>query len=375
MGGQVRAVSPGVPGGGPQRPSPRFGGELRFDRISKRFGATSALEDISLTVPDGAFCTLLGPSGCGKTTLLRIAAGFVDPDAGSVSLGGRDLADIPPSRRNMGFVFQSYALFPTKTVAENIAFPLSVRGAAVATIAERVAELCALAGLEGLEARYPHEISGGQQQRVALARALAADPPVLLLDEPLAALDARIRERLRVEVRRIVDEIGVTAIYVTHDQDEAIAIADQIVVMDRGVIRQTGRPEDVYLAPVHGFVARFVGASSRLDCTVLDARRIRIGGEVLDAAIKTVPGPADLFLRPEDVVIGAGGVAAMVERAAFRGPVWRLTLRLADGQTLEAEAPTPRWREAPIAPGTQVSWSAPAARLHVFSPEGGGGAP
>ncbi len=340
---------------------------LRFDRIAKRFGATRALDDVSLTVPDGTFCTLLGPSGCGKTTLLRIAAGFVSPDTGAVSLAGRDLADISPSRRNMGFVFQSYALFPTKTVAENIAFPLSVRGAARKVIAARVGELCALAGLDGLEARYPHELSGGQQQRVALARALAADPPVLLLDEPLAALDARIRQRLRAEMRRIVDEIGVTAIYVTHDQEEAISIADQIVVMDRGVVRQTGRPEEIYLDPAHPFVASFVGASSRLACTVLDGGRVRVGGDVLDATVKAAPGPGLVYLRPEDVVIGAGAVGAVVERAAFRGPFWRLTLRLRDGQALEAEVPTPRWQDTPLAPGTEVGWSAPAARLHVFA--------
>ncbi|MEO1456740.1 MAG: ABC transporter ATP-binding protein [Pseudomonadota bacterium] len=354
------------------RPSSPFGGELAFERIAKRFGSTAALHDVSLTVPDGSFCTLLGPSGCGKTTLLRIAAGFVDPDAGRVTLGGRDLADTPPSRRNMGFVFQSYALFPTKTVAENIAFPLSVRGAGRAAMAARVAELCALAGLEGLEGRYPHEVSGGQQQRVALARALAADPPVLLLDEPLAALDARIRQRLRAEVRRIVDEIGVTAIYVTHDQEEAIAVADQIVVMDRGVLRQAGRPEEIYLEPAHAFVASFVGASSRLACEVLDAGQIRLGPDVLVGTIKAPPGPGHAFLRPEDVVLDAGGRGAVVERAAFLGPVWRLTLRLGDGQALEAEIATPRWQATPLPPGTPVAWSVPPARLHVFAADDAG---
>ena len=227
--------------------------------LTKRFGASRAVDGLTLEVAQGELVTLVGGSGCGKTTTLRMIAGFERPDAGEVAFDGRVVNDVPPRRRDVGIVFQSYALFPTMTVADNIAFGLRVARWPAARRRERVAEMVALTGLAGLEARYANQLSGGQQQRVALARALARQPGVLLLDEPLSALDAKIRLRLRGELRKIQQDLGITTVYVTHDQEEALSIADRIAVMRDGRIEQVGRPEEVYTTPRTGFVADFIG--------------------------------------------------------------------------------------------------------------------
>ncbi len=312
--------------------------------MRKRFGAATALDSVSLAIAAGEFVALLGASGCGKTTLLRIAAGFTAPDAGRVILDGRDATALPPGEREMGFVFQSYALFPTKTAAENIGFPLRVAGRHRREAAARVAEVAELCGIAELLGRYPHELSGGQQQRVALARAVAPAPRLLLLDEPLAALDARIRHRLRDEIRGLTDRLGMTALYVTHDQEEALAIADRVVVMREGRIEQDGPPEEVYLRPASRFVAEFVGQATLLPGEVAGGVP-RAEGIAWPVRPGAPDGPCLLVLRPEELATDPDGpLRGTVERARFLGGVLRIVLRLASGTRLTADLParTPR---------------------------------
>ncbi|MFZ9444296.1 MAG: ABC transporter ATP-binding protein [Ilumatobacteraceae bacterium] len=237
---------------------------LEFSSIRKCFGPTVALADFDLTIAPGEFISLLGPSGCGKTTALRIAAGFERADAGTVSLGGHELSPIPAHKRNMGMVFQSYSLFPNLDVRKNVAFGLKTRRLESSVIARRVDEMLEIVQLSGLGDRFPHQLSGGQQQRVALARALAVRPEVLLLDEPLSALDARVRSTLRDEIKRIQRDTGVTTLFVTHDQDEALAMSDRVGVMSEGRLEQVGSPHEVYQSPASPFVARFVGSINEI---------------------------------------------------------------------------------------------------------------
>ena len=237
---------------------------LEFSSIRKCFGPTVALADFDLKIAPGEFISLLGPSGCGKTTALRIAAGFERADAGTVSLGGHELSPIPAHKRNMGMVFQSYSLFPNLDVRKNVAFGLKTRRLESSVIARRVDEMLEIVQLSGLGDRFPHQLSGGQQQRVALARALAVRPEVLLLDEPLSALDARVRSTLRDEIKRIQRDTGVTTLFVTHDQDEALAMSDRVGVMSEGRVEQVGSPHEVYQSPASPFVARFVGSINEI---------------------------------------------------------------------------------------------------------------
>ena len=237
---------------------------LEFSSVKKCFGPTVALADFDLTIAPGEFISLLGPSGCGKTTALRIAAGFERADAGTVSLGGHDLSPIPAHKRNMGMVFQSYSLFPNLDVRKNVAFGLKTRRIESSVIARRVDEMLEIVQLSGLGDRFPHQLSGGQQQRVALARALAVRPEVLLLDEPMSALDARVRSTLRDEIKRIQRDTGVTTLFVTHDQDEALAMSDRVGVMSEGRVEQVGSPHEVYQSPASPFVARFVGSINEI---------------------------------------------------------------------------------------------------------------
>ena len=284
---------------------------ISFTGIRKTFGATVALESLDLDLQPGELVSLLGPSGCGKTTALRIAAGFEVPDAGIVSLSHRDITRTPAHQRNMGMVFQSYSLFPNLTVAQNIEFGLRNRKIEKVKRLTRVGEMLELVQLDDLGKRYPHQLSGGQQQRVALARALAVQPEVLLLDEPLSALDAKVRATLRDEIRRIQTELKTTTLFVTHDQEEALAISDRIGVMSNGQLEQLGTPEDVYLRPASPFVARFVGS------------------------INEFPNSNDsgkILVRPEDVTISTDeeelAMRGTITRVTFQGPVTIISVRV-----------------------------------------------
>ncbi len=309
---------------------------------------------MSLAVEAGSFVTLLGASGCGKTTLLRIAAGFTAPDSGAVLIDGVDATARPPGERGMGFVFQSYALFPTKTVAENIGFALSIAGMRRAALRERVRAVAAMVSLDALLERYPHELSGGQQQRAALARAIAPNPRLLLLDEPLAALDAAIRARLRDEIRALTDRLGMTALYVTHDQEEALAISDRIVVMREGRIAQEGEPAEIYHRPACRFVAGFVGTATLIEAEA-SGGVVRGAGVEWPAGMTPPPdGPCLVVVRPEELAPTdpGQGLSGTVLAARFLGATRRVTLRLACGQALVADIPA---RAHPVAPGQMLS--------------------
>ena len=302
--------------------------------VSKRFGAATAVDELSLDIAQGELVSFVGGSGCGKTTTLRMIAGFERPDAGDVLFDDRRMNDVAPRKRDVGIVFQSYALFPTMTVAENIAFGLRVARWPDVRIRERVAEMIELTHLRGFESRYANQLSGGQQQRVALARALARRPGILLLDEPLSALDAKIRQRLRTEIRKIQQDLGVTTIYVTHDQEEALSIADRIAVMRDGRIEQVGPPEQVYAAPRSDFVADFIGISNLLDCRVVSADGV-VEWEGERFRVELPAGARErviVSLRPEKLTVvaatdpsaGANRLHGVVEVPTFLGPIVRV---------------------------------------------------
>jgi putative spermidine/putrescine transport system ATP-binding protein len=288
-------------------------GGLVLDRVCKRYGDRCAVDDVTLAVPHGAFACFLGPSGCGKTTLMRMIAGLEAPSAGTISLYGRDITREPANRRGIGMVFQSLALFPHLSVAENIAFGLRLQGRDARQRRTRVAELLELVRLGGFEGRAIGELSGGQRQRVAIARALAQEPQVFLLDEPFSALDARLRDALQAELRQLQQQLRITTILVTHDQREAMALADCIVVMGAGRIQQHGAPADIYRAPANRFVADFVGLSNLLPVEVLDRETVRMGGRRIAVAAgsgQPAGAQATLSIRPEDIRI-AGPAQAL----------------------------------------------------------------
>jgi ABC-type Fe3+/spermidine/putrescine transport system ATPase subunit len=339
--------------------------DITLRNITKRFGVVTAVDGVSLEIASGEFVCLLGASGCGKTTLLRIMAGFTRPDAGEVLADGTRVDLLPPNKREVGYVFQSYALFPTKTVAGNIGFGLAVRHRPKAEIARRVAELCELTRLEGMEYRYPHELSGGQQQRVALARALAIQPSILLLDEPLSALDAKIRAHLRGEIRAVVDRLKVTTVYVTHDQEEALSIADRVAVMEAGRLLQIDAPMNIYLRPRQRFIADFVGTSNMLPGRPLGDARVEVDGVQLDATVPEALRAAAavvVCIRPEHVMVrrldgGAAGGKGIVSATSFTGPTVRAHLSIAGGQPLIADVPTHEWLTLGVRQGDAVTWS------------------
>ncbi|MBD3787394.1 MAG: ABC transporter ATP-binding protein [Sphingomonadales bacterium] len=302
---------------------------LTISHLEKSFGANRVVKDFNLEVAQGEFISLLGPSGCGKTTVLRMVAGFETPSSGTIVIDGQEVSRLKPNRRNIGMVFQSYALFPNLTVAQNVGFGLKVAGMPGAQIAPRVAEMLELIGLPQLGERYPYQLSGGQQQRVALARALAPKPRVLLLDEPLSALDAKVRVSLRNEIRAIQRELGITTIFVTHDQEEALSMSDRVVVMHQGIADQVGTPFEIYNRPATRFVANFVGTLNAIEAEVLDAAsgRVRIG--LHEAALgRALPvGPrVTLGLRPEMVRLGPGEItlSGRIAEVDFLGSVIRL---------------------------------------------------
>ncbi|WP_395675824.1 ABC transporter ATP-binding protein [Inquilinus sp.] len=313
---------------------------LAIEGITKSYGATPAVDGVSLTLARGEFVTLLGDSGCGKTTLLRIIGGFARPDGGRILRSGEDVTRLAASRRRIGFVFQSYALFPTKTVADNISFALDIARRQKAEIRDRVGELARLVEIEPLLQRFPHELSGGQQQRVALARAIASDPEILLLDEPMSALDARIRARLRGELKALISRLGVTTLYVTHDQEEALSLSDRVAVMRRGRIEQLGAPAEIYHRPASRFVAEFIGTANLIEGSVRDG--------ALASADASWPAPAaagrgngtaaTLLFRPEHIGLlpgtRAGGISGTVLATSFMGSVERLSVALPSGKVI-----------------------------------------
>jgi putative spermidine/putrescine transport system ATP-binding protein len=296
---------------------------LVLQNLTKRFGDVAAVDDLSLSVERGEFVALLGPSGCGKTTTLQMIAGFVEPTAGSIRLDNRDLTRVKPAARGLGIVFQSYALFPHMTAAQNVAFGLEMRRIAKPERDRRVADAMALVGLSGLSDRHPRRMSGGQQQRVALARALVIKPDVLLLDEPLSNLDAKLREEMQVELRQIQRTVGTTTILVTHDQSEAMALSDRIVVMNRGRVEQEAKPSDIYQYPANAFVADFVGKINVLPATISGCA-VQIGQARWSGAT-VADGKASASIRPERITFtGQPGVAGTVRAKVFQGHHWLL---------------------------------------------------
>ena len=321
---------------------------IEVQDVSKRFGTFEALHDVSVTVTDGALTALLGPSGSGKSTLLRVIAGLEAPDSGTVRISGQEMTAAPARSRGVGFVFQHYAPFKHMTVRNNIAFGLSVRKRPKTEIDERVAELLELVRLDGLAGRYPSQLSGGQLQRMALARALAVRPKVLLLDEPFGALDAQVRAELRVWLRRLHDEIHVTTIFVTHDQEEAMEVAEQIVVMNAGRIEQTGTPRELYEHPMSEFVMSFIGPVNRI---------------------------GNAYLRPHDVQIvpeaGGNTTEALVKRVVHLGFEVRVELTLPDGREISAQVTRAAASELELAEGQILTVRLPAPRVFTPAPEPG----
>jgi putative spermidine/putrescine transport system ATP-binding protein len=325
---------------------------VRLDGLTRRYGSVTALDVLDLDVPSGEFLALLGPSGCGKTTALRAIAGFDRPDAGRVLLDGRDITGQPANKRDMGMVFQAYSLFPNLTVAENVAFGLRVRRRDKAERTGRAGELLELVGLADRGDRYPHQLSGGQQQRVALARALAVAPQVLLLDEPLSALDAQVRVQLREEIRRIQLELGITTVFVTHDQAEALSVADRVGVMRGGRLEQVASPDELYERPATAFVAEFVGTMNRLPAALVDGG-VELLGTRRPVAGDRPPGAVAALVRPESLLVTADdtGTGRVVTRT-FSGASTRVLVALPDG--VEVRVDVASATSADLTPGTAV---------------------
>lgn len=318
---------------------------VELDGVRKQFGPIQAVHGADIVFEEGSFTTLLGPSGCGKTTILRMISGLETPTSGDIRIGGKRINDVPIHKRNLGLVFQNYALFPHRTIGENIAFGLKYRQVSKSDAAIKVREALDIVRLPGVEDRYPSQLSGGQQQRIALARAIVIEPDVLLLDEPLSALDANLREDMRVELKSIQDRIGVTSIFVTHDQSEALAMSDKIVVMSAGRVEQIGAPDEVYNTPASEFVASFLGASNLLEARVVDRDAGHVVLETAEFGRTPVPlshaatlgdrPDAKLMVRAEKLTLapdGAEGVAAVVEAVDYQGQLARYFLRLGDTQ-------------------------------------------
>ncbi|WP_244230609.1 ABC transporter ATP-binding protein [Rathayibacter sp. VKM Ac-2762] len=317
------------------------GARVRFVDVERHYGSARALDGVSFDVAPGEFIALLGPSGCGKTTALRALSGLERIDAGRILVDEEDVAHVPVAKRDMGMVFQSYSLFPHLRARENVEFGLRTRGVGARERRAAAGEALEVVGLGALGDRYAHELSGGQQQRLALARALVTRPRVLLLDEPLSALDAKVRVQLRDEIKRLQSEIGITTFFVTHDQEEALAVADRVAVMNAGRIEQLGAPEDLYARPATAFTARFVGLSTVVAGTVSSGSVLALGVRLplVDAAV--ADGPVSVFLRPEDLAVVADGapdsLPGVVLASSFLGPVRRSTVRLSTGEEVTVQ--------------------------------------
>jgi iron(III) transport system ATP-binding protein len=355
---------------------------IEIRHLGKTFGNFRALKDINLDIAEKEFITFLGPSGCGKTTMLRTLAGFIAPDQGTIRVNGHELSSpagtIPPEQRRMGMVFQNYAVWPHMTVFENVAFGLEIAKADRGQVGERVARVLAAVGLTGLEQRHPGQLSGGQQQRVALARSLVVEPSILLLDEPLSNLDAKLRERMRVELKALQRRIGLTFIYVTHDQAEAMALSDRIVVFNQGAVQQIGAPREIYEQPANLFVADFMGLVNLLPAELLEHAdgigRVRIGAHELRATVgrETVAGsgPVTLVIRPEairliDGMEGENRLAGTVADATFLGNIVDYQIDIGGG-VLRVQGD----RRAVLEPGARVSLAIAVAECTVMRDTG-----
>jgi putative spermidine/putrescine transport system ATP-binding protein len=357
--------------------------DLVLSSLRKTYGQTVAVDDVSLRVAEGELVALLGPSGCGKTTTLRMIAGFIEPTAGRIMIGGRDVTHLPPHRRDTGMVFQSYALFPHMTVAQNVAFGLEMRKVARAEAERRVADALSLVRLGHLGDRLPRQLSGGQQQRVALARALVVNPGVFLLDEPLSNLDAKLRLEVRVEIRELQRRLGLTTVFVTHDQEEALTLADRLVVMANGVVQQVGTPEELYESPANLFVAGFIGRSNVLQGRLVAPGRFESRGG-LAVAVATdgrAPGAAALAIRPERLALAAPDAALPpgINRATGRltlvtylGASTEYRVGLAGDEVLTATLPTPPGSDPlrRLAAGDAVTLTWPAEACRLLAPDG-----
>jgi ABC-type Fe3+/spermidine/putrescine transport system ATPase subunit len=346
--------------------------------VAKRFGAVAAVDDVTLEVADGELFTLLGPSGCGKTTLLRLIAGFHPPDAGEIWFGDRRVDGLRPYERNIGMVFQNYALWPHMTVRANITYGLKLRRLPAAQIGARLDAGLRKVNLAGLEDRYPGQLSGGQQQRVALARALVLNPDILLLDEPLSNLDAKIRVQVRGEIKKLQRELGITTVYVTHDQEEALSLSDRVAVMREGRVLQTAPPKELYERPVNRFVADFVGTNNFIAAT---CREVNGAGVVLDTPVGVVHGRAApgivagarclVAVRPENLALGAAGdnvVPGRIALASYLGNTLRYDVDTAAGLLLRVDIRDP-WHHEPLAPGHAVQVTFPASAVLTLPDE------
>ncbi len=345
--------------------------QLDIQGLAKRYGDFYAVREVSLGIADGEFVVLLGPSGCGKTTTLRMVAGFIEPTSGHVKLGGTDVTLLPPWKRNAGMVFQSYALFPHMTVAENVAFGLEMRKLPKADIARRVEEALSLVRLKGYGARLPRQLSGGQQQRVALARALAIRPDVLLLDEPLSNLDAKLRQEVRVEIRELQKQLGLTTVMVTHDQEEALTMADRLVVMNEGSVRQVGSQRDLYERPADRFVAGFVGRTTFVEGRIEKPGSFRTAGGLSIACADGAAGPASLSLRPERLEIAPVRQAGLdnslpgtVEFVSYLGALIDIHVRLSPTDRLVVQVANRNGDFAPeVGQAVFVGWHKSAGQV------------
>jgi iron(III) transport system ATP-binding protein len=351
---------------------------VKLERLTKRFESPEgrpvvAVDDVSLELGGGSFVTLLGPSGCGKTTTLRMIAGFETPTTGRILVDGADVSRRTPDKREMGMVFQSYALFPHLTVFENVAYGLRLRRRSGSGLREAVDRTLALVNLQGLGSRRPSELSGGQQQRVALARAMAIEPRVLLFDEPLSNLDAKLRVSLRTEIRRIQQTLGITSVYVTHDQSEAMALSDVVVVMNAGRVEQSGPPDEVYRRPATRFVADFIGRANFVDARVTTADGGEADVEMLGERLR-VPAAsgvraatdATVVIRPESIRVGVGEQRATVRRATFLGPMAEYELAIQDAVLLAVDAD---WMGRGLHDvGDEVTWSLRAEQAYALPP-------
>ncbi|WP_370947343.1 ABC transporter ATP-binding protein [Amycolatopsis sp. cg5] len=334
----------------------RTGASVEFRALRREFGEVKALAGLDLSITPGELVALLGPSGCGKTTALRVLAGLEQADSGEVLVDGSDVVGVPANKRDMGMVFQAYSLFPNLTVRDNVAFGLRLRGKSAASRHKRAQELLELVGLDSHGPRYPHQLSGGQQQRVALARALAIEPRVLLLDEPLSALDAQVRNQLRDEIRRLQLRVGITTLFVTHDQEEALSIADRVGVMRAGRLEQCDTPAELYARPATAFVAEFVGTMNHLP-GVITGEEVDVAGHRLPLAnrgARTEGQQVKVLVRPESVSLDpASDGPVKITDHSFRGAVTRVTATLPDGTTLLADLPSVSASE--LVPGTSAT--------------------